>query len=40
MICKTSGVSILSFAEKADGTVVYDYNGALNVTVQNGALVD
>ena len=33
-------ISILSFAEKADGTVVYDYNGALNVTVQNGALVD
>ena len=31
-------ISVLSFAKKADGTVVYDYAGALEVTVQNAAV--
>lgn len=31
-------ISVLSFAKRADGTVVYDYAGALDVTVQNAAV--
>ena len=31
-------ISVLSFAKRADGTTVYDYAGALEVTVQNAAV--
>ena len=31
-------ISVLSFAKRANGTVVYDYAGALEVTVQNAAV--
>ena len=31
-------ISVLSFAKRADGTVIYDYAGALEVTVQNAAV--
>ena len=33
-------ISVLSFAKRADGTVVYDYAGAFEVAVQNGALAE
>lgn len=32
-------ISVLSFAKKADGTYVYDSNGALTLTVNNGQIV-
>lgn len=35
----TYTITILSFAEMADGTTIYDYNGAMKVTVQGGSLM-
>ena len=33
-------ISVLSFAKKADGTCVYDFNGAFTLTVNNAQIVD